>query len=60
MFPLQSTKMKVSKGLVKISVNCLFVSMYFITMSSFLNMVSQEVVSHFYVFGSPMECWVFG
>jgi hypothetical protein len=25
---------------------------------SFLNTVSQEVVSHFYVFGSPMENWV--
>jgi hypothetical protein len=27
---------------------------------SFLNMVSQEVVSHFYVFGSPMKNWVLG
>jgi hypothetical protein len=27
---------------------------------SFLNMVSQEPVSHFNVFGSPMENWVMG
>ena len=27
---------------------------------SFLNMVSHEVVSHFYVFGSPVEHWVMG
>jgi hypothetical protein len=27
---------------------------------SFLNMVSQEVVSHFDVFGSPVENWVMG
>jgi hypothetical protein len=27
---------------------------------SFLNMVSQEVVSYFYVFRSPMENWVLG
>jgi hypothetical protein len=27
---------------------------------SFLSMVSQEVVSHFYVFGSPVENWVLG
>jgi hypothetical protein len=28
--------------------------------TSLLNMVSQEVVSHFNVFGSPMENWVMG
>jgi hypothetical protein len=27
---------------------------------SLLNMVSQEVVSHFNVFGSPIENWVMG
>jgi hypothetical protein len=27
---------------------------------SLLNMVSQKVVSHFDVFGSPMENWVMG
>jgi hypothetical protein len=27
---------------------------------SFLNMVSQKVVSHFDVFGSPVENWVMG
>jgi hypothetical protein len=27
---------------------------------SFLNMVSQEVMSQFDVFGSPMENWVMG
>jgi hypothetical protein len=27
---------------------------------SLLNMVSQEMVSHFYVFCSPMENWVLG
>jgi hypothetical protein len=27
---------------------------------SILNMVSQDVVSHFDVFGSPMEKWVMG
>jgi hypothetical protein len=27
---------------------------------SFLNMVSQEVVSHFYVFCSPMKNWILG
>jgi hypothetical protein len=27
---------------------------------SFLNMVSQEVVSHFDVFGSPVKNWVLG
>jgi hypothetical protein len=27
---------------------------------SLLNMVSQEVVSHFYVFGSPVENWDLG
>jgi hypothetical protein len=27
---------------------------------SFLNMVSQKMVSHFDVFGSPMENWVMG
>jgi hypothetical protein len=27
---------------------------------SLLNMVSQKVVSHFNVFGSPMENWVMG
>jgi hypothetical protein len=27
---------------------------------SILNMVSQDVVSHFDVFGSPMENWVMG
>jgi hypothetical protein len=26
----------------------------------FLNMVSQKVVSHFNVFGSPMENWIMG
>jgi hypothetical protein len=27
---------------------------------SLLNMVSQKVVSHFNVFGSPMENWIMG
>jgi hypothetical protein len=27
---------------------------------SFLNMVSQEVVSHYDVFGSPVKNWVLG
>jgi hypothetical protein len=27
---------------------------------SFLNMISQQVVSHFDVFGSPIENWVLG
>jgi hypothetical protein len=27
---------------------------------SLLNIVSQEVVTHFYVFGSGVEHWVFG
>jgi hypothetical protein len=27
---------------------------------SFLNMISQEVVYHFYVFASPVENWILG
>jgi hypothetical protein len=36
---------------------CINVFYYYV---SFLNMVSQEVVSHFYVFCSPVENWVLG
>jgi hypothetical protein len=44
---------------VKISANCLSVSIYLISVS-LLNMVSQEVVSPLKVSHSFVENWVFG
>jgi hypothetical protein len=42
--PRKSVKREASRGLVKISANCLLMSMYLISMSP-LYMISQEVVS---------------
>jgi hypothetical protein len=58
--PLQRSKMCHIKGFgenishLPICINVLY---HYVT---FLNIVSQEVVSHFYVFGSPVENWVLG
>jgi hypothetical protein len=52
--PHKAAKREASMVLVKISASCLSISMYFITVP-LLNMVSQEVVSHFDVFHTPME-----
>jgi hypothetical protein len=54
-FPPQRSKMSRIKGFgenVSQLPLCTNVLHHYV---SFLNMVSQEVVSHFYVFGSPVE-----
>jgi hypothetical protein len=58
--PLQRSKMRKIKGFgenvgqLSLCINKLHLYL------SLLNMVSQKVVSHFDVFGSPMENWVMG
>jgi hypothetical protein len=56
--PHKAANREASRSLVKISANCLYVYVFHHYIP-FLNMVSQEVVSHFDVFGSPMKSWVF-
>jgi hypothetical protein len=58
--PLQGSKMSRIKGFgenVSHLPLCINVLHHYV---SFLNMVSQEVVSHFYVLGSPIENCVLG
>jgi hypothetical protein len=58
--PLQRSKMRKIEGFgenvgqLSLCINKLHLYV------SLLNMVSQKVVSHFDVFGSPMENWVMG
>jgi hypothetical protein len=59
-FPLQKSKTSRIKGFVKnISqlLLCLNLSHLYI---SLLYIVSQEVMSHFYVLRSPMKDWILG
>jgi hypothetical protein len=59
-FPLQRSKMSRIKGFGEnISQLPLYVNVFHLYIS-LLYMVSQEVVSHFYVFHSPMKNWVLG
>jgi hypothetical protein len=57
-FPLQSSKTRRIKefgenvGKLSLCINIFHLNV------SLLNMVSKEVVSHFDVFGSPMENWI--
>jgi hypothetical protein len=54
-FPQQSSKVRSVKGFgEKVSQLSLYVIVFYHYVS-LLNIVSQEVVSHFYVFHSPME-----
>jgi hypothetical protein len=58
--PLQRGKMRRIEGFGQnISQLPLYVNELHLYIS-LLNMVSEEVVSHFDVFGSPMENWVMG
>jgi hypothetical protein len=58
--PSQRSKTSRIKGFGKnISELSLYVNIFHHYVSLF-NMVSQEVVSHFYVFYSPMENWILG
>jgi hypothetical protein len=59
-FPSQSSKARSIKGFGEnVSQLSLCVNVFHPYVSLF-NMVSQEVVSHIYVFRSPMENWVLG
>jgi hypothetical protein len=58
--PRKEAKREESRGLVKMLVSCLSMSINIISISPFLNMFSQKVVSHIDVFGSPMENWIMG
>jgi hypothetical protein len=59
-FPLKRSKMSRIKGFGEnISQLPLYVNVFHLYIS-LLYMVSQEVVSHYYVFHSPMKNWVLG
>jgi hypothetical protein len=57
--PHKEAKPEELRGLVKMLASCLSMSINIISLS-LLNMVTQKVVSHSYVFGSPMENRVMG
>jgi hypothetical protein len=58
--PLQRSKMRRIEGFGEnVSQLPLCIDEYHHNIS-FLNMVSQEVVSHYDVFGSPVKNWVLG
>jgi hypothetical protein len=58
--PLQRSKMSCIKGFGENDSYLLLYINVFHHYISFLNMVSQEVVTHFYVFCSPVKNWVLG
>jgi hypothetical protein len=53
--PRKEAKREELRGLVKISANCLSVSINFISISPFSTWSLRKVVSHFDMFGSPMK-----
>jgi hypothetical protein len=59
-FPLQSSKERSINGFGEdVSQLSLGIDVSHLNIS-LLNVISQEVVSHFDVFGSPVENWVMG
>jgi hypothetical protein len=55
--PCKSANREESKGLVKMSANCLSVSMYLISMSPLLYIISQKVVSPLNMSHLFVEYW---